>query len=61
MKKFRVGADIGGTFTDIVVLAPCGELRRHKLLSTPDDYARAVLEGLSVLIAPDEPRDAFDF
>lgn len=47
----RVGADIGGTFTDIVWLAPDGEFRAAKLLSTPDDFGRAILDGLGELLA----------
>ena len=42
----RVGADIGGTFTDIVFLGPDGTVHAAKLLSTPDDYGRAILDGL---------------
>ena len=48
----RVGIDIGGTFTDFVLVRP-GEgprsLRTLKRFSTPDDPARAVLEGLEEL------------
>ena len=46
-----VGVDIGGTFTDFVVLPSerDGALRVHKVLSTPDDPARAVLEGMREL------------
>ena len=43
-----VGVDVGGTFTDFVVLSD-GALRVHKLLSTPDNPARAVLQGLREL------------
>lgn len=39
------GVDIGGTFTDLVI-SEDGALRIHKLLSTPDDPARAMLAGL---------------
>jgi N-methylhydantoinase A len=42
----RVGADIGGTFTDIVFLGQDGAVRATKRLSTPDDYGRAILDGL---------------
>jgi N-methylhydantoinase A len=38
-------ADTGGTFTDVVVWRG-GELRAIKVASTPDDPARAVVEGL---------------
>ncbi|MCW5889635.1 MAG: hydantoinase/oxoprolinase family protein [bacterium] len=40
-----VGADTGGTFTDLVAVAG-GRLRVVKVRSTPDDPARAVREGL---------------
>jgi 5-oxoprolinase (ATP-hydrolysing) len=48
----RVGLDIGGTFTDLVLLNEAtGELRLHKILTTPDDPARAALAGLLELCA----------
>jgi N-methylhydantoinase A len=43
---WRVGVDIGGTFTDFVILTPESRLERIKLLSTPDDYSRAITSGL---------------
>ncbi len=47
----RVGIDTGGTFTDFVLVDDRGTiLRTHKRLSTPDDPARAVIEGLAVLL-----------
>ena len=42
----RVGIDIGGTFTDLVFLAPGGGILRSKVLSTPDDYGRGIVNGL---------------
>ena len=47
----QVGADTGGTFTDIVG----GDGRVAKVLSTPDDPSRAVAEGLGQLEAEDRP------
>lgn len=44
-----VGIDTGGTFTDLVALVD-GQVRIHKLLSTPDDPARAVIEGIRALL-----------
>ena len=44
-----VGIDTGGTFTDLVAIAG-GRLRVHKVLSTPDDPARAVITGLKALV-----------
>jgi N-methylhydantoinase A len=51
MKSFRAGVDIGGTFTDIVLLAENGERYTKKVSSTVDDYARAIVDGLSELLA----------
>ncbi len=47
----RIGADIGGTFTDIVALAPDGTMRIRKVSSTPDDYSRGLVDGVCALIA----------
>ena len=43
-----VGVDTGGTFTDIICRTGQG-FAVVKLLSTPDDPARAILEGLARL------------
>jgi N-methylhydantoinase A len=46
----RVGCDIGGTFTDFVVLDEAtGEILVEKDLTTPDDPSRGLLEGLRTL------------
>ena len=42
---FRVGVDIGGTFTDIVLLDASGRLHTKKVSSSVDDYARAIIDG----------------
>jgi N-methylhydantoinase A/oxoprolinase/acetone carboxylase beta subunit len=44
------GVDTGGTFTDLVAMID-GELVVYKTLSTPDDPARAVIEGLAQMLA----------
>ncbi|MBL38792.1 MAG: hydantoinase [Xanthomonadales bacterium] len=44
----RIGVDTGGTFTDFVALVD-GQLRTAKVLSTPDDPSRAIVEGLEQL------------
>jgi 5-oxoprolinase (ATP-hydrolysing) len=49
--------DRGGTFTDVIALAPEGRIFTHKLLSeNPDAYPDAALEGIRVLLglAPDD-------
>jgi N-methylhydantoinase A len=47
----RVGVDIGGTFTDIVVLGSDGSIHTKKVSSSVDDYARAIVDGLAELSA----------
>lgn len=47
--SWRVGADIGGTFTDLVAIGPAGELRTKKVPSSVGDYGRAIVEGLAAL------------
>ncbi|MBU2548272.1 MAG: hydantoinase/oxoprolinase family protein [Proteobacteria bacterium] len=51
-----VGVDTGGTFTDLVMMDEAGRVGVHKLPSTPDDPARAVLDGLAALAGADEPK-----
>jgi N-methylhydantoinase A len=47
MSKVRIGVDIGGTFTDVVLWdMEAGETRNTKLLTTPDDPSRAVMDGI---------------
>jgi N-methylhydantoinase A len=46
MTTYRVGVDIGGTFTDIVLLGSDGTVHTRKIPSSVDDYARAIVEGL---------------
>ena len=45
----RIGADVGGTFTDVIALAADGTARITKVLSTPPDYDTAVVVAVSAL------------
>ncbi len=47
MTSFRVGADIGGTFTDLVLLDQDGTLHTKKVSSTVDAYEEAIVDGLA--------------
>ncbi len=48
--RYRVGLDIGGTFTDLVLLDEAtGDVRLHKVLTTPGDPADGALHGLDEL------------
>ena len=46
----RVGVDIGGTFTDLVLRLADGTLRVSKVSSTPEDPGLAVVRGLDALL-----------
>jgi N-methylhydantoinase A len=48
---YRVGADIGGTFTDVVLIGTDGSIATKKVSSTPDNFGRAIVEGVCELIA----------
>src|SRR6266567_2732215 len=43
---FRVGVDIGGTFTDIVLLGSDGTVHTKKISSSVENYAQAIVDGL---------------
>ncbi len=49
--RYRVGFDVGGTFTDFALQADDGRLLTGKRLTTPHDPARACVEGLRELVA----------
>ena len=47
MKNIRVAVDVGGTFTDVVIMDEnTGEIRIEKTSSTPDDPMLAILNGI---------------
>jgi N-methylhydantoinase A/oxoprolinase/acetone carboxylase beta subunit len=54
VNSITVGVDTGGTFTDLVAIVD-GILRVHKVLSTPDDPATAVISGLEAMLAGARP------
>jgi N-methylhydantoinase A len=47
----RLGIDIGGTFTDLVLADGNGLTRSWKVPSTPPDFATAIFNGLDVIAA----------
>ena len=62
MTRYRVGIDIGGTFTDIVLVGDDGSTLVKKVSSSVDDYSHAILDALSELltehgILPDQLRE----
>jgi N-methylhydantoinase A len=52
MTRYLAGADVGGTFTDLALYdAKTRTLALNKLLTTPDDPRRAIVDGLAALPA----------
>jgi len=49
MTAYRVGVDVGGTFTDIVLLGDDGTIHTKKVSSSVADYAEAIVDGLAEL------------
>jgi N-methylhydantoinase A len=50
--RYRFGVDIGGTFTDLLLLDEhTGEMIIGKILTTPGDPSVAVIQGLQALLA----------
>src|SRR6266566_1693795 len=47
--RARIGVDVGGTFTYVILQAPDGHVRIRKVLSTPPSYDRAVVEAVAGL------------
>ncbi len=49
---WTIGVDVGGTFTDFYAFeADSGAVRVHKTPSTPDNPARAVIDGVNAMAA----------
>src|SRR5437764_733123 len=50
MASYRVGVDVGGTFTDIVLLGADGTIHTKKISSSVENYAQAIVEGLTEVL-----------
>ena len=49
--KYKLGVDIGGTFTDLTLIDVGGQgVHTHKVPSTPDSPSRAVARGITELM-----------
>ncbi|MSO37715.1 MAG: hydantoinase/oxoprolinase family protein [Acidimicrobiia bacterium] len=46
---YRVGIDVGGTFTDVICVTPSGEVVLDKTPTVPQDQSIGVMNGLSQL------------
>src|SRR6185503_10885475 len=48
---YRIGIDVGGTFTDLVAVDDAGHVTVAKAASTPHDQSEGLIEGLRLLAA----------
>jgi N-methylhydantoinase A len=48
--RVRIAADVGGTFTDVVLIDESGRIHAHKVPSTPPDFERAVGDAADYLL-----------
>jgi N-methylhydantoinase A len=49
--SYRLGVDIGGTFTDLVLVGADGSVHVAKVVSTPPDFGDGVIRGLESIVA----------
>lgn len=48
-QSYKLGIDVGGTFTDLFLWTSAGETRSFKVLSTPKDPSIGVLDGIGAV------------
>ncbi len=48
---YRIGVDVGGTFTDVVAIRSDGVVVLEKTPTTPSDQSDGVLEGIGRIAA----------
>src|ERR1700749_3487346 len=46
---YRIGVDVGGTFTDVICVTPDGEVLLDKTPSTLDDQSTGVMNGIALM------------
>jgi N-methylhydantoinase A len=56
--RYRIGVDVGGTFTDCVLLRPDGSIVLEKTPTTPEDQSDGVLAGIARLAEAENLADA---
>ena len=54
--SYRVGIDVGGTFTDFLVLGDDGPRLVHKTSSTPGDPSLGLVTGLEEIAGRSDAR-----
>lgn len=46
-EQFRIGIDVGGTFTDLVFAGSRGSLFTRKVSTTPQNYGKGIVDGIA--------------
>ncbi len=46
MSGYRIGIDVGGTFTDLICITPSGDVQLDKTPTTPEDQSLGVMAGI---------------
>lgn len=49
-RDIHVAVDVGGTFTDVLLFDGDGSIQKAKVLSSPPDFGRAVIDGLKIVL-----------
>ncbi|MBT9386596.1 hydantoinase/oxoprolinase family protein [Pseudooceanicola sp. CBS1P-1] len=49
-ETFRIGIDVGGTFTDLVFAGSAGSLLTRKVPTTPSEYGRGIVGGIAAVL-----------
>ena len=49
--RYKIGIDVGGTFTDFFLVADNGDSIMHKTLYTPEDSSKGFITGLKEIAA----------
>ena len=57
---YRIGVDVGGTFTDVVLSRNSSILATAKIPSTSGDYAKAILSGILRTLDERNPKNIHD-
>lgn len=60
MTRYKIGIDVGGTFTDFLLTQEDGTSQIYKVLSTPDDPSIATMKGITKM-AQDRNLSTKDF
>jgi N-methylhydantoinase A len=47
---YRIGIDVGGTFTDLSMISEDGEVSFYKTPSTPHDPSEAIISGMAEML-----------